>query len=407
MPPRPLLKKPPKPPDVPLRRSKAPGWFELAAQTLGGALGIPPLSAEDYDTAEGGRAIDRAGTLGELLSMGAGGMILGTALKGGKAAAGTLGAAMGKRVPNPIKAYHGSPHDFDQFSMSKIGTGEGAQAYGHGLYFAEAEGTAKAYRDQVRNMPEIDRINKRLSEIANEMEQYKKPGSYREFKDTRGYELADEYDRLMAEKTKAGKLYEVNIHATPDELLDWDKPLSEQPAKVREAANQEFRNVQPVQVKPGWYSVTRVDKDGVGRTMTSEILESSPEAAMQRFDEYLNSERGENLIRRMGEPAKASASLREAGIKGIQYLDQGSRGGNVDRWLVKSSSGMVRDFGTEAEALKAMEKIPGATLTRPNVTRNFVIFDDELIEIAKKYGIPLTTAASLVEQQGGTVETRP
>ena len=32
---------------------------------------------------------------------------------------------------------HGSPHKFSKFSMSKIGTGEDAQAYGHGLYFAE------------------------------------------------------------------------------------------------------------------------------------------------------------------------------------------------------------------------------------------------------------------------------
>ena len=37
----------------------------------------------------------------------------------------------------PIRAYHGSPHDFERFDTSKIGTGEGAQSYGHGLYFAE------------------------------------------------------------------------------------------------------------------------------------------------------------------------------------------------------------------------------------------------------------------------------
>ena len=36
-----------------------------------------------------------------------------------------------------IRAYHGSPYDFEKFDISKIGTGEGAQAYGHGLYFAE------------------------------------------------------------------------------------------------------------------------------------------------------------------------------------------------------------------------------------------------------------------------------
>src|SRR6056297_1915248 len=46
-----------------------------------------------------------------------------------------------------MRLYHGSPHDFDKFSMDKIGTGEGAQAYGHGLYFAENEDVARGYRD--------------------------------------------------------------------------------------------------------------------------------------------------------------------------------------------------------------------------------------------------------------------
>ena len=51
-----------------------------------------------------------------------------------------------------ITAYHGSPHDFEQFDMSKIGTGEGAQAYGHGLYFAEAEPVAMEYRDKLTTL---------------------------------------------------------------------------------------------------------------------------------------------------------------------------------------------------------------------------------------------------------------
>ena len=46
-------------------------------------------------------------------------------------------------------ADHGSPHSFDKFDMSKIGTGEGAQAYGHGLYFADNEGVAKSYRENL------------------------------------------------------------------------------------------------------------------------------------------------------------------------------------------------------------------------------------------------------------------
>lgn len=51
-----------------------------------------------------------------------------------------------------LRLYHGSPHDFDKFSMDKIGTGEGAQAYGHGLYFADNETVARTYRDKVSAM---------------------------------------------------------------------------------------------------------------------------------------------------------------------------------------------------------------------------------------------------------------
>ena len=51
------------------------------------------------------------------------------------------------KLSRAIKAYHGSPHDFERFSMAHIGRGEGAQAYGRGLYFAEAEDVARSYRD--------------------------------------------------------------------------------------------------------------------------------------------------------------------------------------------------------------------------------------------------------------------
>lgn len=43
-------------------------------------------------------------------------------------------------------AYHGSPHIFDRFSLDAIGTGEGAQAYGYGLYFAGRKEIAEHYR---------------------------------------------------------------------------------------------------------------------------------------------------------------------------------------------------------------------------------------------------------------------
>jgi hypothetical protein len=53
------------------------------------------------------------------------------------------------RIAESFEAFHGSPHDFDRFDLSNIGSGEGAQAYGHGLYFAENEKVAEGYRNEL------------------------------------------------------------------------------------------------------------------------------------------------------------------------------------------------------------------------------------------------------------------
>ena len=45
-----------------------------------------------------------------------------------------------------IIAFHGSGADFDEFRLDKIGTGEGAQAFGYGLYFTDSEDIAKFYK---------------------------------------------------------------------------------------------------------------------------------------------------------------------------------------------------------------------------------------------------------------------
>ncbi len=44
---------------------------------------------------------------------------------------------------------HGSPHNFEQFQLEKIGTGEGAQAFGYGLYFTDGSKIAKGYADKL------------------------------------------------------------------------------------------------------------------------------------------------------------------------------------------------------------------------------------------------------------------
>ena len=54
-------------------------------------------------------------------------------------------------------AWHGSPHDFDEFDLGAIGSGEGAQFYGWGLYFAKNKEMAKNYKEVLSNVHETDK----------------------------------------------------------------------------------------------------------------------------------------------------------------------------------------------------------------------------------------------------------
>ena len=152
-----------------------------------------------------------------------------------------LPEVVGKHVPEPfrtpisglnmIDAYHGSPHKFSKFSTESIGTGEGAQAYGHGLYFAENPKVAGRYSKSVKDKPAIEEINKELSKTSKEMEKYS-TGKYGEYNDTRGDELNKKYNQLLTDRKKIveaeGNIYNVKLDVDKKELLDWDVELEKQ-----------------------------------------------------------------------------------------------------------------------------------------------------------------------------------
>src|SRR5690606_28647154 len=66
--------------------------------------------------------------------------------------------------------YHGSPYQFDKFSTDKIGTGEGAQAYGYGLYFSSKEQVAKWYAEQLGRAPMLIDENLLTSEDKDKLQ---------------------------------------------------------------------------------------------------------------------------------------------------------------------------------------------------------------------------------------------
>lgn len=63
-------------------------------------------------------------------------------------------------VQEAIQVFHGTDHNFKKFKISKIGAGEGNQAFGHGLYFAENQGIAISYANKLgtRDHTNVDNV---------------------------------------------------------------------------------------------------------------------------------------------------------------------------------------------------------------------------------------------------------
>ena len=61
-----------------------------------------------------------------------------------------------------VAAWHGSPHSFDRFTTAAMGTGEGVQAFGWGLYFTDLESIARTYAEKLSKKLGLNSIQKEL-----------------------------------------------------------------------------------------------------------------------------------------------------------------------------------------------------------------------------------------------------
>jgi hypothetical protein len=226
--------------------------------------------------------------------------------------------------PAYLGAWHGSPHKFDKFTTDKMGTGEGAQAYGWGLYFTSKKEIAEYYRTSLAKRDIVSVRGKDLDQqggflaahlrnIKMDMQRGKtfdaakqqaiEDLSYRKDAPDETAAAIKELEKLGPNDWKAerGQLYSVEIPEETEMLL-WDKPLSEQPAKVRDAL--ESRNM-------------------LSRRMTGEQLYKSLKTNPMQFDGVLS---GRALTQANIYPDQgASMFLSALGIKGIKYLDGTSR----------------------------------------------------------------------------------
>jgi hypothetical protein len=281
-----------------------------------GAIGLPvskkPLGGSEWLKSRGLMAdvpIGAPRIIGETLGM-AGPSVV--AAKAPQLAAGVLKAQANAMAPRTLNSqtgaivWHGSPHKFDKFDSSKIGTGEGAQAYGHGLYLAESDGVAKQYADNVKDMGAVQNINAELSRLAKVMAADEVPGAYRKYRTDAGRLASQQYDEMMAARSGVvsapGNMYKVDL---PDDqiakMLDWDKPLSQQAPEVQ-ALIKKTRGMLPPNAL-----------DDLGGDLS---LLYGPQNTGADFLGTMNS-----LQPNFGETA-----LQRVGVPGVRYLDGGSRG---------------------------------------------------------------------------------
>jgi hypothetical protein len=200
--------------------------------------------------------------------------------------------------------YHGSPHKFDKFDSSKIGTGEGAQAFGHGLYFAESPDVARMYSADrsyvgasMSGKPASINYDDPVWIAQTTIDELGEPAKAKAHLEM----VARTAARHMSKESAAavnqaidlvssgrvapkGSVYKVDL---PDErianMLDWDLPLSRQPAQVQKAWNEISAE----------FGIPPNPNEMIGIT----------------------------AVRSMMEP-----ELRKRGVPGVRYLDQGSRG---------------------------------------------------------------------------------
>lgn len=260
------------------------------------------------------------------------------------------------QVPNlmGLTAYHGTPHTIKgKFDISKVGTGEGAQAYGHGMYFAENPAVAKSYivNKELQKTPE-GMARSYVQDFPSEAEALsgakQRLQRLLENDDVVEAKIQEQVVKALESGKLGGNLYKVDI---PDEyipnMLDWDKPLLQQTPQVQEA-------LAKLGIKSDAQKLSEFD-DALLNALLNDSKATLPKEPINPTGQDIY----QTFIQ--GNPQYTSQRLGEVGIRGIRYLDEGSR---------KSGKG----------------------------TSNFVVFDPSEVKILEQNSKPMTRK-EIIEQE--------
>ena len=293
--------------------------------------------------------------------------------------------------------YHGSPHDFQEFSAKHIGSGEGAQAFGHGLYYADDKSIADFYKrnlgrqqlvdDYLKVGDEENLLGRVLADAPMDVvgPRLKDPKQVRllqaledegrlgfdgrtqalkaleqEMRDRAtgvgsSFDLSDE---LVDAYNDLGYGYEVNIDAPARSMLHFNNPLYKQSESVlrglaETGATDLLRKRDRLTLGPSMFGTNLPDDPIVDEVMT------------------LPGERAYNALAHKYGDIQASKMLQKAGIPGHRYADAHSR-------------------------------VPlGQGKGKAQRTSNTVMYpgSEHLIDITKKYGLLAPLAAEQLMQE--------
>tara|TARA_Y100000593_G_scaffold3746_1_gene7341 strand:+ start:2786 stop:4264 length:1479 start_codon:yes stop_codon:yes gene_type:complete len=240
-----------------------------------------------------------------------------------------------------INVFHGGPNRWapepgfpeGRPRMDKMGTGEGNQAYGRGFYSAEHPDVARTYQGKISAMqggpkPTIDGkpiegnnpVHTAAFELARHGGDRKAAADFHAsvFKGGENNPAVKvlRSDQTLPEVALPGTLYKLDIpDADAAKYLDYDAPIKNQPKELRDALFGALEDLQ------GFKQLIPAEKSTLtGQQLYQKIVDAAESAISSHPDAWLPS------AKRSLQEEAATEALRKAGIPGLKYFDQGSRG---------------------------------------------------------------------------------
>lgn len=287
-------------------------------------------------------------------------------------------------------AYHGTPHKFENFSLEHIGTGEGAQAHGWGLYFAQDRKVSEDYRNRLRtgrsrgqlfevDIPENDVLVDEQKSFGEQPDAVKQAllAVYKSFPKER---LA-----IVREEAKAQVGRDRALVEKGDKLGLERQQLFNQRRALKTVNAERPAGTNPFDPKS---SAKLFD---LGRDYLRQMYSPEQIARLENDAGYLAAEKAalkeklDDVARKIGENERRIEEKRKKDRDAIDRARLGTLLAKMDGASLYSGISAMADSPRAASELLNAHGIRGITYDGGQDGRSFVVFDDKAIDVLKTF----------------------